>query len=94
MGDRDLRVRLKNPGARNEYLEVLNSHLRNEYLQVLIRRFLYLGWRCNASWQTGPNSTTGFPATRGREILYRPPGHQKGSFEAGRELCGGLSVPW
>ena len=46
MGDRDLRVRLKNPGARNEYLEVLNSLLRNEYLQVLIRRFLYLGWRC------------------------------------------------
>jgi hypothetical protein len=43
MGDRDLRVRLKNPGARNEYLEVLNSHLRNEGLQVLIRRFLYLG---------------------------------------------------
>ena len=48
----------------------------------------------NASWQTGPNSTTGFPATRGSEILYRPPGHQKGSFEAGRELWGGLSVPW
>ena len=48
----------------------------------------------NASWQTGPNSPTGFPATRGHEILCRPPGHHKELFEAGRELWGGLGVPW
>jgi hypothetical protein len=59
MGDRDLRVRLKNPGARNEYLEVLNSHLRNEGLQVLIRRFLYLGWRCSTYSGSTPESNSG-----------------------------------
>ena len=46
------------------------------------------------SSQKGPNSPTGFPATCRHEILSRPPGHHKELFEAGRELWGGLGVPW